>query len=575
MSQNNILKLNSIFIYYRDFLYKMICGKIIEKIYNYVNLRTVYSLVLVCKKYKELLYKISLASLLAKCENRGEKLNVFLDFWRELPEQGSEAWILGRVGVVGGSEIHKLIKSRHEDGPRELLESKLGLRKFNGNSDTRWGNVFENMSSILIDVLIGGVSREVGSIPGLKNHNGETIQSYSADRLLHIRGQNLLNLIKADFNIGTLGEEEENYIKKLDDLIVLVEFKNPTKTIPSDKIPEHYVPQPYTGLCTIPIADVGLFVNCMFRRCALDDFECNNLYNDDMHHGREEIPTLREPLFMGFMAVYFVGASNETQMENSWVSAVPLMIKEIEKEIGLVHSVFHNLGKGDFDIPAWILMCCKFIGKYKLFEDGEIKLIAAVLTHFSFTVLREQIMRYYNMFNDYKEQVMDYGKDFGDFNVSTQEFGSMLTKVTDRTSGYKIYYAKEFVSASDINWPNVPSLATKQGYQVWMKKQINKFGTFCHKSLYKPIGIIPWKLFRISMIPVVPRPNYLSPHISKITRFTNLLKNIHQRTTDLNGEEKSKAIREAVESHYARPAGGPAEEKIKLSPETLNEFNDL
>lgn len=80
--------------------------------------------------------------------------------------------------------------------------------------------------------------------------------------------------------------------------IVLLEFKCPYSRIPRRSPPAGYVPQVKMGLDLIPIADSGLLMEFVFRRCAWEDMS-NGTY---CREPAAQIPRGSKPQYCGFVA---------------------------------------------------------------------------------------------------------------------------------------------------------------------------------------------------------------------------------------------------------------------------------
>ena len=68
--------------------------------------------------------------------------------------------------------------------------------------------------------------------------------------------------------------------------IILFEFKCPFSRIPDDKIPIHYEYQVKAGLDTIPIADMGIYAEAVFRISTPSKLH-DNSYNTTFHKEHE------------------------------------------------------------------------------------------------------------------------------------------------------------------------------------------------------------------------------------------------------------------------------------------------
>ena len=107
-----------------------------------------------------------------------------------------------------------------------------------------------------------------------------------------------------------------------DEVIVLIEIKCPTmRTIESNWTTKtnRYRSQVLTGLCTVPIAKFGLYLDFCYRRCALPDLGDNPKINPI---SRQERPT-EPPLVFGAMYFFKKGdpiGKNRTNLEKEILS---------------------------------------------------------------------------------------------------------------------------------------------------------------------------------------------------------------------------------------------------------------
>lgn len=192
-----------------------------------------------------------------------EKKTMLLQYIGSLakaPAQKSKEWYAIKATTIGGSEVATVLGLNPYRTRTALIAEKLNMcRKFYGNLYTRWGNLFEHITKNYTEVVFGiDEIHETGSIPGVIER-----QRYSPD------GLGIVRLLCAD----------DTY----DYFVVLFEFKSPFSSIPNNTIPSHYMPQVQTGLLSIPIADIGIFVNNCYRKCALQDLTFNDTYDFKFH----------------------------------------------------------------------------------------------------------------------------------------------------------------------------------------------------------------------------------------------------------------------------------------------------
>ena len=219
----------------------------------------------------------------------------FIDQNLDLAPQGSEKWLKMREKIIGGSELSILINKNPFSGIPELVASKCGLFPFSGNIATNWGNIFEEMSRIIIHLLFlknKPLSEEcifeTGSLEGVIPHH-----RFSPDGLTVILTKNSA-------------------------LIALLEFKSPLSSIPSQVIPPYYLPQVKAGLCNIELTEIGLFVNSMFRKCTINQFGDNSDYNIKFHLSdiKKKI-NVALPLAIGMIGFYQTNEQRHQFIKNT------------------------------------------------------------------------------------------------------------------------------------------------------------------------------------------------------------------------------------------------------------------
>ena len=223
-------------------------------------------------------------------------LDEFIAKYAHLPEQGSIEWLNGRKLSFGGSEVASLIGEGYEKTKKataknteyqlkKLISGKVGLNEFKGNLYTRWGNLFEHSTERFTELMFKTKLKFTGSLPG--RFVG---QNYSPDGL---------GVVKM------MIDGLEKYV------IVLFEFKSPFSKIPIGTIPRHYIPQVKTGMISIDIADIAIFINNTYRKCSVCQFDLTPSYNTGFHKlARARTPTelkvlseVKTPIAMGF--IYF------------------------------------------------------------------------------------------------------------------------------------------------------------------------------------------------------------------------------------------------------------------------------
>jgi hypothetical protein len=196
-------------------------------------------------------------------------------------EQRSTEWYSLMHVTFGGSEQAVISGNSKYGHVSELVAKKAKLiTGFSGNIYTRWGVVMEKVTNKLMEIILSSKIYEFGAIIGPVDH-----QRCSPDGITLAR-------------IKWEGEYKW--------LLILMEYKNPFTRIPSKSIPDDYVHQLRTGLCTIPELDISLFVDSMMRACKRGDYKFNPDYNMNIHSSdlksKDIVPC--NPLSMGTIIIY-------------------------------------------------------------------------------------------------------------------------------------------------------------------------------------------------------------------------------------------------------------------------------
>lgn len=222
-------------------------------------------------------------------KERNDKLKIvkeFIDSNCNLAPQGSEEWLKTRQSIIGGSELSILIGKNPFSSIGDLVANKCNLSNYVGNMATKWGNVFEELTRIIIQMIfLPDISLkeeciyETGSLEGVIPHH-----RFSPDGLTVLM-----------FKYGNVYKA----------LIALLEFKSPLSSIPNGLIPPYYLPQVKAGMCDIDMSEIGLFVNNMFRKCSLSQFGKNPKYNTLFHSSdiKKKI-MVSNPLAIGIIGLY-------------------------------------------------------------------------------------------------------------------------------------------------------------------------------------------------------------------------------------------------------------------------------
>ena len=197
--------------------------------------------------------------------------------------QRDPAWYAMMGKTIGGSEIATLVGKSPYAAYRELVASKAaqirGEDTWRGGGEACWWGVFfEDIISAYVAVDLGSEIRgDEICVQVYENHrnspDGYIVARLGTERL----GTERLELWTTDMDPA----------RAVVARIVLLEFKCPLSRAPTGAVPEHYRPQVLSGLAVSPIAGSGLFVDAVFRRCALSDLGPSAAYDNKSYHTRD------------------------------------------------------------------------------------------------------------------------------------------------------------------------------------------------------------------------------------------------------------------------------------------------
>jgi hypothetical protein len=537
----------------------------IKILYTYLDIPNIYKLLQVSKVFLEVYRKLDVKILLDKTSNKLEKYLCYVNFNKYLPKQKSQEWLVNRKGsiikppIIGGSEMYTLISS-----PRTLAMSKLKLTSFKGNIYTLWGNIFEPVISNTFDILFQPQNKEfeLGSIPGLRDEEQNIISAYSPDKIMVVNDSRIAKVLSSKINFAKVSTEKTEKTES----IVLVEFKCPAVGIPDGTIPTKYSLQPITGYCTIPIIDKVLFSNVVFRKISISDFNFGVEYDKDFHAKDDEA------LFDKINAIGFIGFYESISTKKGDID----LYKITDEFTKFIHEYINDLG-----FISAVDLCYKLIAlKYR------------TLCFVDQYAIIKQILSFYH--KSYTDDAFDqlskicyrassnFGIDYG--GGSSAELYSLFTKTIDNNE-YKMWNSE--ILFSDENRAEFGLLEKtdliygKQKYKFWINSEERRFVEFCKVGGFKPIGILPWKMFKLAIIPVPLDPLFLENTKPKIVEITKNIQQIRIRASELKvapGEFSDFCLAEVDKIYPAKRASKKksySEPKVEVNDSILTEFADL
>ncbi len=225
-------------------------------------------------------------------------------------KQRDKQWYKLMATTIGGSELSVVAeggKAALENLAKDKARLILGIAApWGSNEACMWGSMFEEVTEQLIAVDLGSPVK--GS--------DICIQCYDGHRTS-----------PDGYIVATVACDAEGRMRLVttaearppsgQDVILLLEFKSPHVRAPDGGVSPKYRMQVLSGLAVSPIASLGLFVDCRYRKCSVADYSRarpgaapgaapgGGPGYDDAYHVRDE-PSLSEqdPTAWGVIAVY-------------------------------------------------------------------------------------------------------------------------------------------------------------------------------------------------------------------------------------------------------------------------------
>ena len=428
-------------------------------------------------------------------EAKNRELNSLEEAYKDLPIQGSPKWLYNRGYIIGGSEMNTIIGHNPYSSLKAWVASKININPpFDGNLFTRWGKLFEIITTSLTEVMLNmdGEIKEFGSIPCCTRSG----ISYSPDGIGIVE----LDCIK-----------DNNKINK-ENLMVLFEFKSPFSTIPMGIIPNQYVSQGLTGMCSIPNIDITLFINNLYRKCSLDQFQYTNEYDTAFHYGdKTKKYKAGNPISLGMIYFYMTDDQMAKYMS--------------EQGLNIESDASDNDQNSDIDIDMDMDMNMNNISQrqYKTLADKILTCIQdgepmdlgisnrSGLDEILVLLEKDVISVHYDAPYIIKSEL-------GQIPFLTSQGLSYMNLNSDRNSQNKIIH-------------NIKNIKTK--FERLCKKQTekNKRQKKFNKSI---IGVLPWKLFKCDIIPQEKNIDFLNQNKEHIDKALGILEQINQGDPDIS-----------------------------------------
>lgn len=270
-----------------------------------------------------------MASATSKCDRGSirEKLDALIDafvaLWGDGARQHTPGWYAAMAETVGGSELSAVLDQNPYMDFFDVVARKAAARSGKlewdpGSPACWWGSMFE--------AVVGRVL-ELDCATRLKGDK-ICVQRFAGHRnspdgycVVVLAPQSPSPPISAELDFGeggpppdptdpdyfpwraalSLHTADEPPPKHAIEAIALIEFKCPLRRKPDGKVPKQYAPQVQSGLAVSPIASLGLFVDAVFRKCAIGVLDSGKAYDWGFHRERA---TWDRPYAWGVTAVY-------------------------------------------------------------------------------------------------------------------------------------------------------------------------------------------------------------------------------------------------------------------------------
>lgn len=214
----------------------------------------------------------------------------FIARYKDGPQQRTQEWLDVRRYGIGGSQIATLMGKNPYSGIMELLADKTNMTTFGFKLITYWGNIFEPLIRQYAERLYN--TQVVGDQIFIKNDNSALY--YSPD------GFGALQCEISPEIAQYLTDEELSKTH----YNVLFEFKCPFNRLPKHAgPPEYYIPQAQLGLKMAPICARCLFLEGVFRKCSIADFNFDGKYDKSL----KQLCRWRAPVAIGWILFYGPG----------------------------------------------------------------------------------------------------------------------------------------------------------------------------------------------------------------------------------------------------------------------------
>jgi hypothetical protein len=241
-------------------------------------------------------------------------LNEFVAFHERggMRQRGDE-WYAAMASTVGGSEMAAIMGLSSYAGFYDVVLSKVAIRRgesgFAGGEACWWGTLFEDAVADYVAADLGApVVGDAICIRAVEGHRN------SPDGYIVVR---VLTDEQGEERLWTTADAADMH--RTVPRVALLEFKSPASRKPTGSIPRQYVPQVLSGLAVSPIAQFGIFVDAVFRKCSIFDLGDTPDYDED-YHARDAKRDWSLPVAWGIIGVYAPAVDAPRHIRLGWAA---------------------------------------------------------------------------------------------------------------------------------------------------------------------------------------------------------------------------------------------------------------
>jgi putative phage-type endonuclease len=193
-------------------------------------------------------------------------IDTFVSKYHSNAKQRSEEWYTLINSTIGGSDMSVILGLNPYKSVLDMARERSGhAPAFTGNLACWWGTIFEDVIARMIELdcntTIKGADITITDLPGIRF----SPDGYCVVRMHYNANDHSLNIVTRDSSQLCI----DGCCDDCKEFIALVEIKCPMRRKITADVPVYYTPQVLSGLCFSPIADFGMFVECVIRKRSL------------------------------------------------------------------------------------------------------------------------------------------------------------------------------------------------------------------------------------------------------------------------------------------------------------------